>query len=129
MQNLQEVVPTTVASRAVILPVSVIVPTRNEAHNLARCLESLRGAAEIFVIDSGSTDATIDIARSYGARILERPFNDFARQRNFGLDSGEFRHDWVLHLDADEIVTPEFVTELKALETEPGIDAFCRQFT
>lgn len=104
--------------------VSCLILTFNEAANIGLCLEALSWCDDILVLDSGSTDATVDIARSYGARILERPFDDFARQRNFGLDSGEFRHDWVLHLDADEIVTPEFVTDLNALNPQPGIDAY-----
>ena len=104
--------------------VSCLILTFNEAANIKLCLKALNWCDDILVLDSGSTDATVEIARSHGARILLRPFDDFARQRNFGLDEGEFRNEWVLHLDADEIVTPEFTASLKALATKPGIDAY-----
>lgn len=104
--------------------VSALILTFNEERNIAACLQSLDGIEDVVVVDSGSTDATCAIARQHGARILERPFDDFARQRNFGLEHGKFREEWVLHLDADEVATPEFLRALDALQPDKGIDGY-----
>jgi glycosyltransferase involved in cell wall biosynthesis len=103
---------------------SVLIITFNEAKNLRRCLASLQWCDDILVVDSGSTDETLDVAASHGARILHHPFENFARQRNLGLDGGEFRNEWVLHLDADEVVTDEFVARLRQLTPPCDIDAY-----
>ena len=92
--------------------VSVLILTLNEADNLPRCLDALAWCDDVVVLDSGSTDGTVELARARGARVLERPFDDFATQRNFGIDAGDWRHEWILHLDADEVVTPDLVEEL-----------------
>ncbi len=86
--------------------ISVLVLTLSEEVNIADCLDSVAWADDVLVPDSGSEDRTVEIARSKGARVLYRDFDDFASQRNYGLEEGELRHDWVLHLDADERVTP-----------------------
>jgi glycosyltransferase involved in cell wall biosynthesis len=104
--------------------VSILILTYNEELNIAKCLDSLAWCDDIVVIDSGSTDQTIAIAERAGARILTRNFDDFAGQRNFGLEHGKFRHAWVLHLDADEVVTPEFQVALSRLVPTDGIDAY-----
>jgi glycosyltransferase involved in cell wall biosynthesis len=104
--------------------VSVLLLAHNEEANIPSCLAALAWCDDVVVVDSGSTDRTVEIARSYGARVLFRPFDDFATQRNFGLEHGEFRNDWILHLDADEIVTPAFVERLTDLQPEAGIDAW-----
>src|ERR1700687_2869614 len=106
------------------MKVSVLLLTFNEASNLPRCLDALSWCDDIAIVDSGSTDATVDIARDRNVRVLQNPFQDFAAQRNFGLAEGGFRHPWVLHLDADEVVTPSFVDRLLALEPKDGIDAY-----
>lgn len=106
------------------MKVSILILTHNEEANLPACLDALTWCDDIVVLDSGSTDATIAIATSRGARILTRAFDTFADQRNFGLEHGAFRHDWILHLDADEVVTPQFKAALLALEETPGIDAY-----
>jgi glycosyltransferase involved in cell wall biosynthesis len=103
---------------------SVLLLTMNEAANLPRCLDALSWCDDVVVLDSGSTDETLAIAKARGARILERPFDDFAAQRNYGLETAGFRHDWVLHLDADEVLTGPFVSELNRLDAPPGVDAF-----
>jgi glycosyltransferase involved in cell wall biosynthesis len=106
------------------MKVSVLLLTLNEARNLPRCLDALAWCDDIAIIDSGSTDDTLDIARSRNVRVLYNPFRDFADQRNFGLTEAKFRHPWVLHLDADEVATPTFVEQLLALESKDGIDSF-----
>lgn len=106
------------------MQVSVLLLTFNEEQNLPRCFEALAWCDDIIVIDSGSTDETVELARRQGARVLYRKFDDFASQRNFGLNEGLPRHEWVLHLDADEVVTESFVRELTALEPSPGIHAY-----
>jgi len=104
--------------------VSILILTLNEVKVLPRCLAALQWCDDIVVIDSGSTDGTIELAERGGARVIHRSFDDFARQRNFGLASGGLRHEWVLHLDADEVVTPEFRQALEDLVPAAGIDAY-----
>lgn len=96
--------------------ISVLILTYNEEVNLPRCLESVAWSDDILVLDSFSTDATVEIAERYGARVIQRAFDDFASQRNFGLREGDLRHEWILHLDADEVVTPELKSELLEVE-------------
>lgn len=86
--------------------ISVLILTLNEEINIGDCLDSVAWADDVLVLDSGSEDRTVDIARSRGARVMHRAFDDFASQRNYGLEEGNLSHDWVLHLDADERVTP-----------------------
>lgn len=94
---------------------SVLILTRDEEHNLPRCLASVRDLDDVVVLDSGSSDRTLDIAREFGAEILTRPFDDFAGQRNFAMEQIAFRSPWVFHLDADEALTPALVAECRAL--------------
>lgn len=103
---------------------SVLVLAFNEERNIGRCLASLEGLEDIVVVDSGSSDKTVEICRQFGARVLYRPFDNFAEQRNFGLEQGEFKYEWVLHLDADEVLPQEFRSALAALEPPPGIDGY-----
>ena len=84
--------------------ISVLILTLNEEVNIGDCLDSVAWADDVLVLDSGSEDRTVEIARDKGARVLHRDFDDFASQRNYGLEEGGLRHDWVLHLDADERV-------------------------
>lgn len=106
------------------MKVSVLILTYNEAAMLPACLAALSWCDDVVVIDSGSRDQTVEIARTFGARVLTRAFDNFAAQRNFGLDSGALRHEWVLHLDADEIVTEEFAKALESLEDHSSCDAW-----
>jgi glycosyltransferase involved in cell wall biosynthesis len=102
---------------------SVAIITHNEEQNLPRTLASVAWADEIIIVDSGSTDATLDIARSFNARIIERPWPGFTAQKNFAI--AECTGDWVLSLDADEELTPELQQEIRKLFTErPLADAF-----
>jgi glycosyltransferase involved in cell wall biosynthesis len=95
--------------------ISVVILTYNEAVNIRRCLASVAWSDDVLVIDSGSTDGTQDVAVAMGARVKHRPFDNFANQRNFALDEGGLRHRWVLHVDADEEVTPELRAEAQAI--------------
>ena len=95
------------------LSISAVVLSHNEAANLPRCLRALRDCAEIVVVDDGSTDDSPRIAAECGARVVVHPFASFADQRNWAMDQADLRHDWVLHLDADEVVTPELLAEIR----------------
>ena len=100
---------------AVKAPVSVLVPTMDEELNLPECLDSIAWADEVFVVDSFSQDRTVEIARARGAHAVQHPFETYARQKNWALDTVPLRHEWVLILDADERVTPELRAEIESL--------------
>jgi glycosyltransferase involved in cell wall biosynthesis len=103
----------------------VIVPVRNEAHNLARCLESLRGFGEIHVVDSQSTDETAEIARAFGARVAQFHYRGgWPKKRQWALDSLPLAFDWVLLLDADESLTTELRNELQRAIKTSKIDGY-----
>lgn len=93
---------------------SILILTRDEESNLPACLDSIRWCDDVVVLDSGSTDRTVELARSAGCRVFEHPFADFAAQRNYGLDHIAFHHPWVFHLDADERFTPELRSACEA---------------
>ncbi|MGD9781876.1 MAG: glycosyltransferase family 2 protein [Kiritimatiellia bacterium] len=95
------------------LPISAVVLSHNEAANLPRCLRALRDCAEILVVDDGSTDDSPRIAAECGARVVVHSFASFADQRNWAMEGGGLQNDWVLHLDADEVVTPELLAEIR----------------
>jgi glycosyltransferase involved in cell wall biosynthesis len=102
---------------------SAIILTYNEEANLPECLASLAGLnAHIFVVDSGSTDRTLEIARSGGACVVEHPFEHYGAQRNWAQATLPIRTPWVLHLDADERLTPELVCEIAAILRQPPAD-------
>jgi glycosyltransferase involved in cell wall biosynthesis len=98
---------------AVRAPLSVLVTTFNEEDTLAPCLAGVSWAEEILVVDSGSTDRTLEIARAHGARILEHPYESPARQKNWALP--QCAHEWVLILDADERVPEDLADEIRSL--------------
>lgn len=91
---------------------SVLILTHNEAINIDRCLTSLSCCDDIVVLDSFSTDSTMEILRRHPVRTCQRTFDTFAGQRNWGIQHVDFKHAWVLHLDADECLTPELHQEL-----------------
>ena len=101
------------------MQVSTLLLTYNEVNNLVRCLEALSWCDDIVAIDSGSTDGSQEILQRYGVRVLFRNFDNFASQRNFGLDHSNLKYNWVLHLDADEITPVEFQTALHELPENP----------
>ena len=106
------------------MKVSVLILTLNEGQNIEQCLSALSWCDDIVVLDSGSTDDTLDIAKRFHTRVLVRKFDNFANQRNYGLAEGKFENDWVLHLDADEVVTPSFVKALRSLQPTDAVDAY-----
>lgn len=117
------------------MSLSVVVITRNEAANLRACLESVPFADEIVVLDSGSTDETVAIARECGARVTEiADWPGFGPQKNRALALATC--DWVLSLDADERVTPELATQIReamasgvaAAYEIPRLTRFCGQW-
>ncbi len=97
-----------------VLPVTVIIPVRNEARNLPRCLESLRNVGEVLVIDSQSTDETCAIAESFGATVVQfRYSGGWPKKRQWALNSLPIASDWIFLLDADEVMTPELAGEIR----------------
>ena len=95
------------------MDVSVLILTLNEEANLANCLKSLAWCDDVVVLDSYSNDQTESIAKEYGARFIQRKFDDYARQRNYGLNEIDYRHSWLLIIDADEICPPELIKEIE----------------
>ncbi|MGK7949429.1 MAG: glycosyltransferase family 2 protein [Xenococcaceae cyanobacterium] len=95
------------------IPVSVLIPAKNEELNLPACLESVARADEIFVVDSQSEDSSINIVESYGAKIVQFHFNGrWPKKKNWSLENLPFRNDWVLIVDCDERITPELWDEI-----------------
>jgi glycosyltransferase involved in cell wall biosynthesis len=102
---------------------SVALITRNEAASLPRTLDSVRWANEIVIVDSGSTDATLDLARAAGVRVFEEPWKGFAAQKNSAI--AHATGDWILSLDADEEVSSELAQEIQTLLAgEPAFSAY-----
>ena len=96
------------------IPVSVVVPVKNEEANLSRCLERLADFDEVFVVDSGSDDRTCEIAREHGAVVIDFRWNGkFPKKRNWFLRNHELKHDWVLFIDADEYASEAFGEEVR----------------
>jgi glycosyltransferase involved in cell wall biosynthesis len=111
------------ASASPSLPLSVIIPVRNEAHNLSRCLESLKSVGEVYVIDSQSTDDTAAIARSHGAKVVQFNYaGGWPKKRQWAMDTLPLAYDWTLLLDADEVLTPELADEIKKAMQDPATD-------
>jgi glycosyltransferase involved in cell wall biosynthesis len=97
------------------IPVSVIIPAKNEEANLPACLTSLQRADEVFVVDSQSTDKSVEIAKTYGANVVQFNFNGrWPKKKNWSLDNLPFRNEWILIVDCDERITPELWDEIAA---------------
>jgi glycosyltransferase involved in cell wall biosynthesis len=95
------------------VPVSVLVPIKNEAENLPRCLGCVQWADEIFVVDSHSTDDSVEIAQRHGAKVVQFDFNGtWPKKKNWALENLPFKNDWVLILDADEVLPAEAAAEI-----------------
>lgn len=112
------------------IPISVLIPARNEASNLRRCLEPLQGYAdEIVVVDSHSTDATATIAEACGAKLIQFNYQGgWPKKRQATLDSYPFRNEWILLLDADEILLEPVKREMEAAIQADGFDGYWLRF-
>lgn len=104
--------------------ISILILTNNEEQNLPRCLHALAWCDDVVVVDDYSTDNTVRIAQQYGARVYQRRFDHFAGQRNYALEQVDFKHEWILHLDADEVCTPELIQEIEQAIEDPSHDAY-----
>ena len=93
-------------------PISVMIPTLNEAEHIAEAVANALKVGDVFVLDSGSSDGTIELAREAGATVVEHAWEGYARQKNWGLNNLPFRGDWVFILDADERIKPDLRREL-----------------
>lgn len=104
-------------------PISLVVITRNAEAHIARCLKSAPFAADVVIVDSGSTDQTVAIARSLGARVFEEEWRGFGPQKRRATELA--KTDWVLNLDADEALSDELQKELvQVMQSEPTVEAF-----
>ena len=93
---------------------SVVIITHNEEQNIGRCLDALKGLAdEIIVVDSFSTDKTVEICETYGCRVIVREFKGYVDQKQFAVN--EAKNNWILSLDADEVITEGLKTEIATL--------------
>ena len=93
------------------MSISAVVLTQDEERHIGECLAGLTWCDELLVLDSGSADRTVTIAREMGARVEERPFDNYPRQRNAAMELA--RHGWILFVDADERVPPELAAEIR----------------
>lgn len=109
------------------MKISAVIITKNEEENIAACIRALSFCDEIILVDSGSADQTLSIARSLNAKIFTREFDNFASQKNFGISQAA--SEWVLLVDADERVTEELAQRILQSVELPGRDAYwvCRQ--
>jgi glycosyltransferase involved in cell wall biosynthesis len=106
---------------------SVVILTRDEEANIRRCLTSVAWADQTVVVDSGSTDNTVPIARSLGAEVVEQPWLGYSEQREFAIRLPLIRHDWVYFVDADEWVSPQLACEISAVLRSPSCAGFAHR--
>ena len=109
------------------VPISVLIPIKNEAANLPRCLASVGWADEIWVVDSRSADGSQAIAEEAGARVVQFAFNGtWPKKKNWALENLPFKHEWVFILDADEELPPDAEAEVRVIvgETQPALDGY-----
>ncbi|HEV2731363.1 MAG TPA: glycosyltransferase family 2 protein, partial [Terriglobales bacterium] len=113
------------ADSTVTLPISVIIAARNEAHNLPRCLEFLRGVGEVYVVDSNSSDETGEIARSFGATVVQFIYHGgWPKKRQWAMETLPLTYHWILLLDADEALTPELAEEIRHAIQKPECNGY-----
>jgi glycosyltransferase involved in cell wall biosynthesis len=125
MHKLHEQSQPEAAALKALLPVSVIVAARNEEKNLPRCLEALAQAGEVYVVDSGSTDGTTEIARSFGATVVQFHYQGgWPKKRQWAMDNLPLAYDWILLLDADEALTPELCEEIRESISNDAVDGY-----
>lgn len=102
------------------VPVCILIPIKNEEANLPRCLSSVSWADQVFVVDSNSTDKSVEIAKAFGAEVYQFQFSGvWPKKKNWALDTLPFAHPWVFILDADEVLPPEAKEEFERIVTAP----------
>jgi len=112
------------------VPVSVLVPVKNEKANITRCLSNLQWADEVFVVDSGSTDGTIEEAERLGAQVVQFHFNGtYPKKKNWSLENLPFRNEWVLIVDADEVIPEDLRQRIADKVKNPDADGYYLHFT
>ncbi|HVI10013.1 MAG TPA: glycosyltransferase family 2 protein [Candidatus Binatia bacterium] len=125
MEKVEEITTTATPAPTGKLPVTVIVPARNEAKNLPRCLAALAPFHEVYVIDSQSTDETVEIAREHGARVVQFHYSGgWPKKRQWAMDTLPLANEWVLLLDADEVVTPELAAEIRTAIANQAVNGY-----
>jgi glycosyltransferase involved in cell wall biosynthesis len=125
MEKVEEIHKVASAVSAGKLPVSVIVAARNEAKNLPRCLQALQNVGAVYVIDSQSTDQTVDIAQSHGAKVVQFHYQGgWPKKRQWAMNTLPMAYEWILLLDADEVLTPELSEEIRSSILNPAIDGY-----
>jgi len=125
MLNVQEIGVAQRTRTPAKLAVSVIVAARNEEQNLPRCLEALRDAGEVYVIDSQSSDATPEIARNFGAKVVQFHYRGgWPKKRQWAIETLPLAYDWILLVDADEALTPELREEIRRAIENPNLDGY-----
>lgn len=107
------------------MPVSVLIPTLNEARIIADCLASVAWSDDVVVVDSNSQDETAEIARSQRARVVQFKWNkQFPKKKNWAIQKVDWKHEWLLILDADERITPELAREIQETVARPKVDGY-----
>ncbi len=125
MQKIEEIAKPQQVTPTGKLPVSVIVAARNEEKNLPRCLEALRDVGEVYVIDSESTDATPEIARSFGAKVVQFHYQGgWPKKRQWAMENLPLQFDWIFLVDADEALTPELAEEIRRSIENPDFSGY-----
>jgi len=126
MQNISD--PRMTSSQSVnsdSIPVTVVIPTRNEACHLARCLSAIRRFSEVYVVDSQSTDSTVEVARAFGAKVEQFHYRGgWPKKRQWALNSLPFENEWALLLDADEILTSDLADEIQAATRDVNFSGY-----
>jgi glycosyltransferase involved in cell wall biosynthesis len=103
------------------VPISILVPIKNEAANLPRSLASISWADDVFVLDSQSTDESVNIAEAHGAKVVQFHFNGFwPKKKNWALENLPFKYEWVFILDADEVLPPAAEAEFRQIVNDPN---------
>jgi glycosyltransferase involved in cell wall biosynthesis len=125
MEKIEELVKSPASPSSEKLPVSVIVAARNEEKNLPRCLEALRDAGELYVVDSGSTDATPEIARAFGAKVVQFHYQGgWPKKRQWAMDHLPLAYEWVFLVDADEALTRELAQEIRSCISNDQVNGY-----
>lgn len=123
MENAQQT--RTLARPGSTIPVTVIIATRDEAKNLPRCLEALKDFADVYVVDSQSTDDTVEVARSHGAQVVQFHYGGgWPKKRQWAMDTLPIANDWILLLDADEAMTTQLAEEIRAAIKNSAVSGY-----